>query len=1214
PQLPVIVMTGHADEELGTQAVQAGAQDYLIKGRVDGRLLTRAIQYAIQRKRIELQLADAREFTERIVGSSPVGIFTYRLSGECLTANAAAAQMVGGKIEQLTSQNFHQIESWKPSGLYSMAQKAITERTMVTGDVHVHTSFGKEAWYQAQFTTFRSGGEELLLMMFVDVTERKQMEEALRQREALLQQTQAISHIGSWDLDLLENRLTWSDEVYRIFGLEPRIFEGTYEAFLTAVHPDDRAKVDESYSQSVRQGLDGYEIQHRIIRQDTGEVRYVLEKCENSKDASGKIVRSVGMVQDITERWKSEVALQASERFNRATLDALTANIAILDESGTIVAVNRSWREFARANGITPQQVSEGVNYLAVCDTAAGPYAEEAKDMADGIRAVLRGEEQSFAIEYPCHSPDEKRWFFGRVTRFQEGPLRIVVAHEYITERKLAEEALRESEENYRQLFEAESDAILLIDNATGQVLQANHAACALYGYSQEQLLSKKNIDLSAEPEQTRQVTAETPVVPEQVISIPLRFHRRKDGSIFPVEITGRFFIHQGRPVHIAAVRDITERKHAEAALEASEKRFRTWIEHSSDLVTVLDVNGTIHYQSPSSKHLLGYEPEELVNTGALDLLHPDDREMIIARFFETMQGVEASSLAECRVRHRDGTWRFLEAVGRTFVDEHGEMVALINSRDVTERKKAEAEVAAIQKRFQSLIENAPDGIALLGLHGKLRQVTPSTYQILGYTREESEGQDPGVLTHPADLPAVLEQLNEVLQDSGKVARIQYRFKHKDGSWRWLDSTISNLIAEPSVQAIVFNYRDITERRELEEQLRQSEATLRSFYESAPNLMGITELVGDDDILHVYDNPATCRFFGVAKDSTNGKLSSELGVPPAVLQEWIRHYRESERLGMPVHFEYLHEDGRQTRWLSVTAAVIPNTASARTRFCYVAEEVTERKQAEEKIVLQANLLAAVGSAAIATDLQGHVIYWNAAAEKLYGWTASEAIGKLITELTPSEQSQVQAQEIMQHMLAGHAWSGEFTVKRKDESRFPAFVSNSPFLDSTGKLIGFIGVSNDISELKNAEAALRASEQRYRDLAENFPNGVVSVYNREFQMVFDAGLELKASGYRAEDFIGKHFAELTTPETWRTARPHLQEAFDGKVSMYEAQGLDGQYYRVNVAPLYDSNEEINEILVVSQNVTNLKITELALREKEHLLSEAQRIGQIGSWSY
>lgn len=134
-----------------------------------------------------------------------------------------------------------------------------------------------------------------------------------------------------------------------------------------------------------------------------------------------------------------------SELFAQATLDSLSAHIAIVDEPGEIIAVNRAWREFARANG-AGGNVSEGANYLDVCDAATGEGAGYAAAFANGIRATLAGRREEFALEYPCHSPTERRWFIGRVTRFPpNGPPLAVVSHENVTQRRLAEEALERS-------------------------------------------------------------------------------------------------------------------------------------------------------------------------------------------------------------------------------------------------------------------------------------------------------------------------------------------------------------------------------------------------------------------------------------------------------------------------------------------------------------------------------------------------------------------------------------------------------------------------------------------------------------------------------------------------------------------------------------------------------------------------------------------------
>jgi len=160
-------------------------------------------------------------------------------------------------------------------------------------------------------------------------------------------------------------------------------------------------------------------------------------------DEGGRITHYVGEQENITERKRMEVSLRESERFARATVDALSAHIAILDKSGTIVAVNQAWRDFAESNPPVSGNVCEGANYLQVCDAAEGENAAEAQAFAGGIRDVLGGAREKFSLEYQCHAPFARRWFVGRVTRLAgNGNVRVVVAHEDITERMLSEEQI----------------------------------------------------------------------------------------------------------------------------------------------------------------------------------------------------------------------------------------------------------------------------------------------------------------------------------------------------------------------------------------------------------------------------------------------------------------------------------------------------------------------------------------------------------------------------------------------------------------------------------------------------------------------------------------------------------------------------------------------------------------------------------------------------
>ena len=159
---------------------------------------------------------------------------------------------------------------------------------------------------------FEENGEKYSISNILDITDRKKAEEALKESEQRLNRSQEIAHLGSWELDLQNDKLTWSDEVYRIFGLKPQEFGATYEAFLKSVHPKDRAAVDAAYSGSLREGKNGYEINHRVVRPD-GEIRIVHEKCNHIRDESGRIIRSIGMVHDVTESKKIEETLKRAQ-------------------------------------------------------------------------------------------------------------------------------------------------------------------------------------------------------------------------------------------------------------------------------------------------------------------------------------------------------------------------------------------------------------------------------------------------------------------------------------------------------------------------------------------------------------------------------------------------------------------------------------------------------------------------------------------------------------------------------------------------------------------------------------------------------------------------------------------------------------------------------------------------------------------------------------
>jgi PAS domain S-box-containing protein len=208
-------------------------------------------------------------------------------------------------------------------------KEGVDPNRSLTLEVQHSCKDGSFVWAEAIVTFIRNeeGHPVGVLGAARDISERKRAQEALRASEQRLSLAEEIAHLGSWELDLVENGLTWSDEVYRIFGLEPQEFGATYEAFLERVHPDDRAAVDDAYSGSLQENLNTYEIEHRVVRKDTGDIRVVHEKCEHFRDATGKIIRSVGMVHDITERKLMEDELRRSRDELEVRVEERTADL-----------------------------------------------------------------------------------------------------------------------------------------------------------------------------------------------------------------------------------------------------------------------------------------------------------------------------------------------------------------------------------------------------------------------------------------------------------------------------------------------------------------------------------------------------------------------------------------------------------------------------------------------------------------------------------------------------------------------------------------------------------------------------------------------------------------------------------------------------------------------------------------------------------------------
>ena len=262
-------------------------------------------------------------------------------------------------------------------------------------------------------------------------------------------------------------------------------------------------------------------------------------------------------------------------------------------------------------------------------------------------------------------------------------------------------------------------------------------------------------------------------------------------------------------------------------------------------------------------------------------------------------------------------------------------------------------------------------------------------------------------------------------------------------------------------------------------------------------------------------------------------------------------------------------------------------------------DISERIEIQNKIKFQAELLFNVGQAVIATDLLGKVIYWNNAAENIYGWTKEEAIGKNIIDLTPAEQTQDQASEIMKQLIAGNSWSGEFLAKRKDGSTFPSYVTDTPISDSNGKLIAVIGISSDITERKQAEEEL----QKLSRAVEQSPTSII-ITDTEGNIEYINPKVIEITGYQLNELIGQNPRILSSGQKARSEYKGLWATITSGAEWrgeFHNKKKNGELYweSASISQIINEKGIITHYLAIKEDITEQKlVAEELIKAKEN----------------
>jgi PAS domain S-box-containing protein len=745
-----------------------------------------------------------------------------------------------------------------------------------------------------------------------------------------------------------------------------------------------------------------------------------------------------------------------------------------------------------------------------------------------------------------------------------------------------AEELLRLSEERYRNLFENAKDVIILFD-LKGNVTSVNKGA-EEYGFNRSGMLGKNMLKFIFKRYWPKLLKDVAQIALGKTAEGRIEIHTPKGDKM--AEYRSNPIFSDNRVVGIQTIlKDTTERKKAEGELRESEERYNVLIESISVAFFAMDKDFRYTDWNKASERLTGIPAKGAIGKSLTEVF-PDSKGTKVEQFYQnTLRTNQHQTFVN---KYRMGDKDFIFEID-AYPTKDGLSVF---ARDISERKKAEEALRESEEKYRDLFENAMDAIVTLDLKGSITAVNNSVLRF-GYKKEDLVGKNLLDFVSKEYWPAIMRDFSKVAQ--GEPAKNETELVVPAGKIL-VEYNAGAMVKENNVAGVQINIRDVTERKKSEELLRESEERFRGLFESIKDPVGI--FVGREGRL-IDCNAAFKKSSGYTDEELKGKVFLDFVHPgdrAMVLEKYRTDYSEDE---FPLVYEIR---GVNKKGESIPLELSVSTYKKKGKVIgieVIHRDLTEHKKAEQALRESGERLRILfenaPDAFYVSDLRGHFIDGNKAAEEMTGYQKDELIGKSFLQLglLPKKHVPTAAKLLALNALGGSTGPDELVLNRKGGAQIMAEIRTVP-TKIGGKAV-VLGIARDITERKKNEELVSESQQKFKGLfmgnpeaaAYLDPDSRIRDINPRFEELF---------GYSLADVQGKHINDVVVPDDRRKEGEALdKEARKGYVyhnTVRRKKDRSLVQVAVSAAPI-TVGDKVAGIVAMYHDISDLKNAEKRL---------------------